>query len=62
MPNKTQQDATYTPKGLATYLGVGKAAVYKGLKDGTIPSFRMGKKFIIPRSAIQQWLEKAGNK
>lgn len=45
---------------LAHEIGVSRAAVYKGLRAGTIPSIRLGKRFILPRAAIARWLESAG--
>lgn len=50
---------TYQPDELAITLGVGRQAVYRGLREGTIPSIRVGKRFIIPKSAIQEWLANA---
>jgi excisionase family DNA binding protein len=44
---------------LAEELGIGRQAVYAGLRSGTIPSIRMGKRFILPKSAIQEWLKNA---
>jgi excisionase family DNA binding protein len=51
---------TYTPDQLAELLGVGRTAIYKGLRDGTIPSIRFGKRFIIPKAGIAEWLKKTG--
>jgi excisionase family DNA binding protein len=45
---------------LAQELGVGRTAVYKGLRDGTIPAIKLGKRFVLPRAAIMKWLESAG--
>jgi excisionase family DNA binding protein len=43
---------------LAEDLNLGRSVTYKCLREGTIPSIRLGKKFIIPRSAIAEWLLK----
>jgi excisionase family DNA binding protein len=45
---------------LAEYLGLGRVSTYAGLRDGTIPSIRVGKRYILPRTAIQEWLRTAG--
>jgi excisionase family DNA binding protein len=45
---------------LAEELGVSRATVYAGLREGTIPGIRLGKRFIIPRAAITEWLRSAG--
>lgn len=51
---------TISPDDLAEKLAVGRQAVYKGLRNGTIPSIRLGKRFVIPRTAIEEWLKTAG--
>ena len=45
---------------LARELGISRASAYSGLREGTIPSIRLSKRFIIPRSAIAEWLRSAG--
>ena len=45
---------------LARELGMSRQATYEGLRRKTIPSIRVGKRFIIPRAAIQEWLRTAG--
>lgn len=47
---------TYHPDELAALLGVARGAVYKGLRDGTIPSIRLGKRFVIPKAAVDELL------
>jgi excisionase family DNA binding protein len=45
---------------LARELGLGRLTVYAALRNGTIPSIRVGKRYILPRSAIAEWLKSAG--
>ena len=64
-PNK-QNDAfrgelCYKPQWLAQRLGVSLAAIYAGLRRGTIPSIRLGKRYVIPRAAIDDWLRTANH-
>jgi excisionase family DNA binding protein len=47
---------------LAEYIGLSRHSTYVGLRDGSIPSIRLGKRFIIPRAAIEEWLKTAGGK
>ena len=47
---------------LARELGISRQAAYRELNNGSIPSIRMGRRFIIPRTAIQEWLRAAGQK
>jgi excisionase family DNA binding protein len=56
----TPGELTYHPEELATKLNVSRQTVYKGLRAGTIPAIRLGKRFVIPRAAIEKWLENGG--
>jgi excisionase family DNA binding protein len=47
---------------LAKEIGISRHAAYAGLHSGTIPSIRLGKRFILPRAAIAEWLRTAGNR
>jgi excisionase family DNA binding protein len=39
---------------------VGTAAIYKGVKEGTIPHLPFGRTIIIPRAAFMRFLESCG--
>jgi excisionase family DNA binding protein len=45
---------------LAQELCLGRLTVYAALRNGTIPSIRVGKRYVLPRAAIQEWLRSAG--
>jgi len=45
---------------LAHELGISRQSAYAGLRQGKIPSIRLGKRFIIARSAIAEWLKNSG--
>jgi excisionase family DNA binding protein len=47
---------------LARELGLGRLTVYGALRDGTIPSIRVGRRYLLPRAAIQEWLRSAGGR
>lgn len=49
--------ATLTVEELAALLKISVAHAYKGLKDGRIPSIRLGTRYIIPASAVMRWLD-----
>jgi len=36
---------------------VGRTTFYKALRNGSIPARRLGKKFLIPRRRLLEWLE-----
>jgi excisionase family DNA binding protein len=60
---KKQSNATvYAVDELARELGVSRNAIYSGLRAGTIPSIRLGRRFILPRAAIALWLQSAGGR
>jgi excisionase family DNA binding protein len=44
--------ATYTVSELTRVLGLSRAGVYAALKDGTIPHLRVGRRFVVPKAAI----------
>jgi len=39
---------------LANELGISRASAYKALRNGELPSLRIGKRFVIPREAIRE--------
>lgn len=57
---KTRLPATYTPGELAVVLGISRNGVYSALRTGTIPNVRIGRRFVIPRAAVQEWLATIG--
>ena len=63
-PSVSLRDGQNTVYGsvdeLAKELGISRQSAYAGLREGTIPSIRLNKRFIVPRSAISDWLRRAG--
>jgi excisionase family DNA binding protein len=51
---------TMTVTEMAQDLRVGKPRVRQMLKDGTIPSVRVGARYIVSRMAFDRWLENLG--
>lgn len=49
-----------TVDDLALELGLSRQVVYRELRAGRIPSIRLGRRFVIPRAAVQEWLRNAG--
>jgi excisionase family DNA binding protein len=45
---------------LAAEIGLSRQSTYEGLRKGTIPGIRLGKRWVLPRSAIAVWLRTAG--
>lgn len=47
---------TLTPDEARQVLGVGRNTIYSILGDGTLKSIKIGKKYIIPKTAILAFL------
>jgi excisionase family DNA binding protein len=46
-----------TPVETAKLLRIGRATVYEQIRQGTIPSLRMGRKILVPRKALEKLLD-----
>jgi excisionase family DNA binding protein len=59
--NRTSNSIVYqSVDELASEIKVSRHAVYAGLRKGTIPHIRLGKRFVISREAIANWLSSGG--
>jgi excisionase family DNA binding protein len=52
-PPESAVRAIFTPRELAKHLGLSEPTVYRMLKRGEIPRRMAGKKYIIPKSAVE---------
>jgi excisionase family DNA binding protein len=52
--------ATFTPGELTRILGLSRTGVYAALRDGTIPNVRIGRRFVVPKAAVESWFAKIG--
>ncbi len=50
----------YTAKEVANELGIGLNKTYDLLHQNVIPNKQIGRKFIIPKAALDQWLLNIG--
>jgi excisionase family DNA binding protein len=41
-----------TVEDVAARLGIGRNAAYEAVRDGSIPSLRFGRRYLIPRAVI----------
>lgn len=46
-----------TIKGVADYLDVHPMTIYKYVKEGRIPAFKIGASWRIRRNSIRKWME-----
>jgi excisionase family DNA binding protein len=58
-----KQKAVLTPVETAKILRLSLPTVYRELNNGTIPSVKVGARFLISRTRLDRWLEgeKSGN-
>ena len=55
----TEDRLTITIPEFAKAFGINRATAYRMAKDGTLPVIRVGKRILIPKVALQRWLEDA---
>lgn len=52
-----EQKLVYTPKDIQKMLALSKSAVYNLLKDGTLPSVRIGSSYRVSVPIFDKWLK-----
>ena len=52
----TKPKEVMTVKDVAAYLDVHPMTIYKYVKDGRIPAFKIGDSWRIKRGSIQKWI------
>ncbi len=52
-----QTKLAFTVEEMAQELGIGRNLAYEAVKSGEIPSIRIGKRIVIPKSALAKMLE-----
>lgn len=57
----TESKSTYASvAALAAEIGLSERSTRSALRRGDIPHIRVGRRFILPRAAIAEWLRSAG--
>jgi excisionase family DNA binding protein len=51
-----QEKVIYTAEETAKLLGIGMNKVYELLANGIIPAKKLGRKYFIPKTALERWL------
>ena len=46
------------PTEAAELIGIGRSHVYALIKDGTLPSVKLGKSLRVPTDRLRQWVER----
>lgn len=60
--NEIQESLVYDVPTTGKLLNLSRATAYSLVNQGVIPSLRCGKKIIIPRKALEEFLASAGSK
>jgi len=51
---------TMTVEQAAEALGISRSLAYEAVRTEELPSVRVGRRILIPRAALEEWLSKAG--
>ena len=54
--SKEVEKITFNRKEAASYLGLAENTFIKLLKDGSVPHIRVGRRVLIPKSAIDRFI------
>jgi excisionase family DNA binding protein len=57
---RSEKRATLTPRESTEITGFGLAHTYDLLRNGAMPSIKVGKQFYIPLTALLEWLRTCG--
>jgi excisionase family DNA binding protein len=60
MNDRHNERRTLTVEECAKVLGIGRSAAYEAVRSGQIPTIRVGRRFLIPKSALDRLLDEAG--
>lgn len=60
--NTEADKIVYTIKEVQEVLGLGKNNVYKLLKLPTFPVIKIGKRYLIPKKELEEWVSKSVRK
>lgn len=56
----TVEPQTVSVRAAAKIIGIGEFAAYRGVKDGSIPHLRFGRRIRVPLAALDEYLKTAG--
>lgn len=59
MSNEKETIQVFTVEDLTRILGIGKSSAYELVRSGTIRNLRVGKKYLIPKAAVEEYLDSA---
>jgi len=53
----TDNNAVYSPAETAYALSLTRETVYNWLRNGTLPGFKSGNRWVIPKRRLQKWVD-----
>ncbi len=56
-----QKKNVYNVAEITTLLGICKQKVYSLIHEGNLPCIKIGRRYVIPKAAFEQWLKKQCN-
>jgi excisionase family DNA binding protein len=57
--SEARERGAITVEQAAHLLGIGRAIAYQSVNDGTIPSVRLGRRIVVPVSALLNFLDQS---
>lgn len=54
------EKVVYTVDEIAELLRISRPTAYDGIRDGKIPSIKIGRRLLVPKVAFDRYLETAG--
>ena len=57
---RTERRTTLTVEEFAKLAGIHRGGAYEGVRRGTIPHVRIGRRIVIPADALDRMLDRAG--
>jgi len=61
MGNDQSDRLVYDVNELISLLGISRSSAYEAVRSGQIPSLRIGRRIVIPKTALDAWLANGAN-
>jgi excisionase family DNA binding protein len=55
--NKNIETVCFNTKETAKYTGLGITKTQEYIREGIIPSIKLGRRYIVPKAVLDKWLE-----
>jgi len=61
MTTDNREPRVYSPDEARKILKISRGLIYEAIRTGQIPSIRIGRRILIPRSGLERLLDEAGD-